>query len=102
MLKKIFKENKTDYIKNAIFIAKIENDIMFFDGCYNEYGIRSNDHNCLYGAINIEPSEIDKLFTIACICPEQNKIICCDYNFNQLKDYLQYFIDKRFEVETWD
>lgn len=99
-IQKLFDENLTEKINEAIFIAEINGKIQYFSGGY-DIGVRSIDHQCLYSNLELEPKIVDKLYTIICICPEQKILISSNKNFIKLKSHLLHFIKNGYKLENW-
>lgn len=99
-MENFIRENETSYIEDAIFIIWFNGRVHYIDGGY-EYGIRGNDHNMMFSYFKTEPKELDDQYCMAIITPECKSILCSEYNFTKLKEYLKPLLDEGFIHEDW-
>lgn len=99
-MKRFFKENETSKIEEAIFIAEIENEIIYFNGDW-DCGTRGTDHAVLYSQFDIEPKELDSKMKIICVCPETKILICSENTLNYFKNKIDLKHLKQYKHKTW-
>lgn len=55
----------------------------------------------MFSYFKTEPKELDDQYCMAITTPECKSILCSEYNFTKLKEYLKPLLDEGFIHEDW-